>query len=109
MKLVYRHIFDWIQKIPSGKVQTYGGIARQIPHCTARMVGYCLGNMEGPKNLPWHRVVNSQGRISSRGDGYSDELQRVLLEDEGVEFSDGRVNLKRFLWNIEEDHFKPGS
>jgi len=51
-----------------------------------------------PENVPWHRVINSQGKISIRGGG--ENIQRKLLEAEGVEFdSRDRVNLKIFSWS----------
>ena len=93
---IYAQIFKEIMSIPKGKVSSYGRIAARIPGCTARLVGYVLGNQPAPEDLPWHRIINSQGRISSRGDGYSDELQRVLLEEEGIEFTDGKVDLELF-------------
>ena len=50
-------------------------------------------------DVPWQRVVNSQGQISLRA-GAGGELQRVLLEDEGVEFGiNGRIDLKQFGWD----------
>jgi len=83
-------------QIPKGKVSSYGQIAAKIPGCTARMVGYALGKLPSPDDLPWHRIINSQGRISGRGDGYSDELQRVLLENEGLVFKNGKIDLNIF-------------
>ncbi|HIK93688.1 MAG TPA: methyltransferase, partial [Planctomycetes bacterium] len=50
-------------------------------------------------HVPWHRVVNSQGRISDRNNSTSEGLQRCLLESEGVELNDGgRIDLNAFQW-----------
>lgn len=62
----------------------------------ARWVGYALKRC--PETLPWHRVVNAQGRISSRP-GLGPNLQRTLLEEEGIVFDKlGRLDLETFSW-----------
>lgn len=68
----------------------------------ARQVGYALSS-SSDRSLPWHRVVNAQGRISQRTDGGpGDMIQRLRLEEEGVEFDEsGRISLKRFQWVAE--------
>ena len=96
----YFRIWETIMKIPHGKVATYGQIARLAGLGNhARMVGYALHASPPGINIPWHRVINSQGRISlSKEDGRYD-LQRGLLEDEGVEFIRERINLKKYRWD----------
>ncbi len=65
----------------------------------ARQVGAVLGNLPDDSTVPWHRVVNSQGRISERGSATFEGLQRHLLECEGVIFANnGRINLATFQW-----------
>ncbi|WP_022663989.1 MGMT family protein [Desulfospira joergensenii] len=88
-----------IKAIPEGRVLTYGrtaGLAGKPGG--ARQVSRLLHSMSRKHDLPWHRVINSQGRISLKpSHGY--ELQKALLEDEGVEFSlSGRVDLSVYLW-----------
>jgi methylated-DNA-protein-cysteine methyltransferase-like protein len=93
---VFKEVYRIVEQIPKGKVTTYGQIAMRLgdPHL-ARTVGYAMRAC--PEGLPWHRVVNSQGRVSISGEGA--ELQMAMLEAEGVIFSrDGKINLKRFLW-----------
>ena len=94
-----QHILDVIRAIPSGKVCSYGRVAvlAGIPR-GARQVSRILHSMSEGQNLPWHRVVNAQGCISlPRGRGF--ELQRALLEEEGIEVSAvGRIDFDRFLW-----------
>jgi methylated-DNA-protein-cysteine methyltransferase-like protein len=82
-------------------VATYGQVARMagLPG-QARQVGYALSALENGSRIPWHRVVNAQGRISARSDGGpAARVQHVLLERERVRFdSDGRIPLERFRW-----------
>lgn len=90
-------VIHLIASIPSGKVMSYGGIARacMMPR-GARQVSYILHSMSEKHDLPWHRVINSQGKISlpgKRGD-----LQRQLLEQEGVIFVNGKINMKTYTY-----------
>jgi methylated-DNA-protein-cysteine methyltransferase-like protein len=90
---------DIIKRIPDGHVATYGQIARLAGNPRgARQVSYILHSSSAKEKLPWHRVINSKGLIALKhGRGY--ELQKQLLEDEGIVISDkGCIDLKRFLW-----------
>lgn len=90
-----------IKNIPKGKVISYGRIAALAgdPH-GARQVTRAIHTQSKKHKLPWHRVVNSQGRISIKDPVWSEE-QRFRLEAEGVEFSsNGTIDLDRFLWDI---------
>ena len=89
-----------MRRIPRGRVATYGGIAELAGlEGHARQVGYALHDLPANSGLPWHRVINAKGEISPRTAGDSHELQRMLLEAEGVEFDlAGRIDLKRFRW-----------
>jgi methylated-DNA-protein-cysteine methyltransferase-like protein len=91
-----------IKSIPEGRVLSYGRVAALAGNPRgARQVSRILSSMSNKYDLPWHRVVNSMGKISMpRGRGY--ELQRALLESEGVGFSiAGIIDFKRFLWQPE--------
>ncbi|MDD3732473.1 MAG: MGMT family protein [candidate division Zixibacteria bacterium] len=95
----HQRLVRLIKKIPRGKVATYGQIARMAGNPrAARQVVWVLNSSWEKEKLPWYRVINSKGQISLKpGQGY--ELQKSLLEKEGVLFDDhGRVNLERFLW-----------
>lgn len=95
----YDLIYKTVKKIPRGKVATYGQIAELAGlEGHARQVGYALHNLPGASDVPWHRVINAKGEISPRSAGDSHELQRMLLEAEGVGFVGDRVDLKRFRW-----------
>lgn len=90
-------VFEIVRAIPYGKVASYGQIARMVPHCTARMVGYAMASLPESSDVPWQRVINSQGRVSPRGIGYGALEQRQLLEAEGVIFdAEGRVSFEKF-------------
>ena len=93
-------IWKVVRRIPRGRVATYGQIAELAGlEGHARQVGYALHNLPDRSDVPWHRVINSRGEISPRSAGDSHELQRMLLESEGVVFDvRGRVELKRHQW-----------
>lgn len=92
-----QRIYEVVQQIPAGLVATYGDIATIIGGgVDARMVGFALNEIpkQGAEDVPWQRVINAQGGISTKG-----LLQRKLLQDEGVVFeTNDRVALGRFRW-----------
>jgi methylated-DNA-protein-cysteine methyltransferase-like protein len=96
----YERIYRVVERIPKGRVATYGQVASLAGlYGQARLVGYALAATPDDLDLPWHRVINSRGQVSIRVDPGSDHLQRILLESEGVRFdSRGRVPLDEFLW-----------
>ncbi len=89
-KPVYQRILEIARQIPQGQVATYGQIAWIEGHCTPRMVGYAMAGLPEGSDVPWQRVINSQGKISPRGNMSSTIEQRLLLEDEGIIFRRGR-------------------
>lgn len=101
MGVFFKKVHRIVSMIPPGTVMTYGQIAAMAGNPLAsRAVGYALRAIPAGMELPWHRVVNSKGEISSRrtvqGD-YGRSLQRVLLESEGIVFSDtGIMDLKKY-------------
>jgi methylated-DNA-protein-cysteine methyltransferase-like protein len=97
----YQQVYDLVKRVPEGRVVTYGQIAAALGNVRrARLVGYAMRAC--PDEVPWHRVVNSQGRLSTRpptGHG-SFNPQRALLEDEGVQFApDGQIDLRIYGWS----------
>lgn len=97
---LYDQFYAVIRRVPRGKVATYGQIAvvAGFPR-HARHVGYALRALPEGSKVPWHRIINASGRVSARAYPGPDELQRKLLEDEGIELSpSGRVNLDRYRW-----------
>lgn len=95
-------IHTTVAAIPPGQVSTYGDVARAagLPG-HARLVGYTLHALPEGSELPWHRVVNAQGRISLPPDSRAAELQRERLESEGVGFGlHGRIDLAIHGWRF---------
>jgi len=90
-----------VREIPEGRVATYGQIARLIGHPrNARQVGYALAALPDEHDVPWHRVVNAKGEISARAKPGFEDYQRILLEEEGVEFDgNSRIFMKLFAWD----------
>lgn len=97
----YERIYRAVRRIPRGRVATYGDIARLagMPG-QPRLVGYALHAAPAGARIPWHRVVNAQGRISvGRGVPGGDLQQRFRLEREGVRFDPGgRIRLATYRW-----------
>lgn len=88
-----------IKKVPKGKVATYGQIAALSGNPrNARMIAGILHRYSEKENLPWHRIINSQGKISlGLNDGY--KIQKSLLESEGIVFKDKKIDLNKFQWS----------
>lgn len=100
----YAAILSVVRRIPKGRVATYGQIAELAGlEGHARQVGYALHNLPERNNVPWHRVINARGEVSPRTSGDSHELQRMLLEAEGVEFDlGGRMDLAKYRWKARQ-------
>ena len=84
--------------VPAGKVITYGQLAAQagMPR-RGRWAGHLLRRLPANSNLPWHRVINAQGKVSFPEGSEAALQQMTLLENEGIEFSSrGRIDLKRY-------------
>ncbi len=92
----YERIYTVVEQVPRGQVASYGDIAAIVGDgCDARIVGHALGAL-GPRaaKVPWQRIINHTGRISTSG-----LRQREQLEAEGVEFdSKGYALMERFHW-----------
>ena len=91
--------YEMVARIPPGKVATYGQIAALAGYPGgARQVGYALAGLPDGLDLPWHRVINAQGKVSPRSSGRFHELQYRMLEDEGIPFQRNRVDLGAYRW-----------
>ncbi len=93
-----KRVIEIIKQIPYGTVATYGQIATLAGNNkAARQVSRILHSSSDKYDLPWHRVINSQGRISLRtGDGF--EMQKSMLESEGIQVIKDRIDLTIFQW-----------
>lgn len=97
-KNFFDEVYEMVRKIPRGRVTSYGQVARLLGNPRAsRAVGWALRALPRGSDVPWHRVVNRKGAIRL-GDRHRD-LQRALLESEGVIFTPaGTVDLELHLW-----------
>ncbi len=97
----FEKIYEAVKKIPRGKVCTYGQIATMAGNPRwSRVVGYALHVNPEPGTIPCHRVVTRNGEVSRAFAFGGENMQRLLLSEEGVEFlDDGRVDLHRYIWN----------
>jgi methylated-DNA-protein-cysteine methyltransferase-like protein len=102
-KLLER-IWKAVATIPRGSVASYGNVAERagLPR-RARLVGHALKVAPEKLRLPWHRVVNAQGRISLPAGSKAHRTQRRLLEEEGVVFRNGRIDLKQQARELDLD------
>lgn len=105
MQMTHKQIYDMVRRIPTGRVASYGQIAALIGFPRhARQIGYALAALTDESDVPWHRVVNSKGKISPRGLAGYDDYQRILLEDENIIFDENDcISLKQFQWQPELD------
>jgi len=105
----FQAVWAYVRQVPIGRVVSYGQIAQALPPPDdvgpeeyrregARLVGNAMAAC--PEGVPWHRVVNAQGGISSRAGA---KQQRQLLESEGLVLVDGRLDMRSAQW------FEPGS
>lgn len=93
--IVDQDVYVLLSKIPSGKVSTYGDIAKALGYPkAARAIGRIIANNPNPISIPCHRVVKSNGEIG--GFAYGEQMKREILEKEGIKFQD------RIVENLEE-------
>jgi methylated-DNA-protein-cysteine methyltransferase related protein len=112
-KTYYEQVWELARQVPHGKVATYGQLAQMIPApkdidpkdyaaLGSRWVGNALAAC--PVDVPWQRVINSQGQISKRPGA---EKQRHLLEQEGIVFIRDRIDLQTYHWHTSEQMDDP--
>jgi len=105
LQAYYEQVWSLVQQIPAGKVAAYGQIALMLPPPNGvefeaykafgpRWVGGAMAAC--PDDVPWQRVINSQGKISDRP---GSEKQRQLLEAEGIVFIKDKVDMKKYGWH----------
>ncbi len=98
----FEQVWDFVRQVPHGRVVTYGQIAQALPELKgledsevsgSRLVGSAMSAC--PVDVPWHRVINAKGRVSSWVDA---SRQQRLLEKEGLCFLQGRLDLNECQW-----------
>jgi methylated-DNA-protein-cysteine methyltransferase-like protein len=102
MTSFFDQVYAVVRQIPPGKVASYGQVAALLGHPrAARTVGWALAALRenNEPDVPWQRVINSQGRVSIRNLEHAPEEQQMLLEAEGIEFNaQGKMDWKRYGW-----------
>ena len=102
-----------MRQVPAGRVATYGQIAKLIPRpefvsaedylrASAQWVGLAMAAC--PDDVPWQRVINSQGKISPRAEA---SKQKQLLQSEGILFSYEKLDLREYQWQGPSQSDKP--
>lgn len=96
-----KKVIELIQQVPKGKVATYGQIAKLAGKPQgSRGVSWILHSSSKAYNLPWHRILNSKGKISFPEGTSEFKQQKKLLEKEGIEFDgDNEIDMVEFQWN----------
>ena len=104
-QLYHEQVWTLVRQVPHGRVTTYGQITKLIPQpegvssdeykiSAARWVGLAMAAC--PDDVPWQRVINSQGKISHRSEPGK---QKMLLEAEGILFSKEKIDLHEYQWS----------
>jgi len=112
-QLYYEQVWEFVRQIPCGKVATYGQITKMLPQpkdisdddyqtSAARWVGLAMAAC--PDDVPWHRVINSQGKISRKAEPGK---QKKLLVAEGILFTNEKLNLDEYQWRGPEQSDEP--
>lgn len=98
----YKQVFAKVKEIPKGKVTNYGTIAALLGNPrAARAVGYALNSLNKSEfsEVPWQRVVNAHGKITFKGDAFRANLQKEILEAEGIVFdNEDSIDFKKQGW-----------
>jgi len=107
----FEKVYSVVRLIPSGRVTTYGAIARSIGSPgAARMVGWALNKSFSDQGfIPAHRVVNRNGQLTGKRHFGGMEVMKELLASEGIQISDDQVvNFDKHFWdpikNIDRFH-----
>ena len=100
MTSFFDKVYSAVRTIPHGKVCSYGQVALMTGHPgAARQVGWALSGLPVGTDVPWHRVINAKGQISLKGRGDMADLQKLLLEKEGVVFDiNEKINMEKFQY-----------
>lgn len=98
LEMAKEQVWQIVHAIPKGQVATYGQIARLagMPQ-QSRLVGRILSRLPAGTRLPWHRVINGQGKISNPNPA----RQMERLAEDGVDAVNGRVSLKLYQWQTD--------
>ena len=95
----FNEVYSFLKTIPLGKVTTYGDIAKALGRPrSARIVGYALHVNPDPENIPCYKVVNREGKLAPAFAFGGIEIQKALLESEGIEVINDTVDLEKYRY-----------
>jgi len=96
-----KNVIKIVSKIPKGKVVTYGQVALLAgsPGAARQIAGILRSS---PIELPWHRVINAKGEISTYRVGFGD-FQEAMLKTEGIHFVNNKIDLKKYRWQVDSE------
>lgn len=96
----YARVYEVVRMVPYGRVATYGQIADIVSHRqAARTVGWALRALQEGTDVPWHRVINARGMVSTQYSEGPTLVQRAMLEEEGIPFDErGQTDLSVYGW-----------
>ena len=107
---MFERFYAIVRRIPRGRVATYWQVAALAGFPRhARHVGYALNALSTGTRVPWHRVINAQGRISQRSSYGDESRQRRRLEEEAIVVEDDRISLPQYQWNPRMNSHLPSS
>jgi methylated-DNA-protein-cysteine methyltransferase-like protein len=96
--VTWEPVYKLVKQIPRGRVTTYGALAKALRlRGGARTAGRAMAATPSGRGIPWHRVVGDRGKLLIR-EPYG-SLQRKLLQSEGIQLIEFRVDLKQYLWS----------
>jgi methylated-DNA-protein-cysteine methyltransferase-like protein len=95
MKGIKKQIYELLQKVPKGKVVTYGQIANEVPNCSAQLVGFMLHQNTDSEKYPCHRVVFADGNLTKSYVFGGEGEQRGKLIQEGVLFKGAKIDMDK--------------
>tara|TARA_Y100000758_G_scaffold198760_1_gene141860 strand:+ start:282 stop:617 length:336 start_codon:yes stop_codon:yes gene_type:complete len=97
----FKKVYSVVNKIPYGRVSTYGAIANYLgTKKSARVVGWAMNASHVIKDIPSHRVVNRIGLLSGKNHFFGNNMMKQLLESEGIEIKNDKiVNFKNIFWD----------
>lgn len=96
---VFERIYEVVKRIPYGRVATYGQVAAMAGNPRwARVVGYALHANPDPEHIPCFRVVNRNGEVSKAFAFGGENMQIQLLQADGIDVKDGKVDLSKYQW-----------
>lgn len=92
-----KRIYEAVKKIPKGQMATYGKVAEMAGNPRmSRAVGNALHKNPDPEHIPCYRVVNSKGELAGAFAFGGENVQKKLLEADGIEVINGKVDLKKY-------------